>query len=657
MSKSASQTFKSESGKTIDLEFYEYHKYEHIDNLDSIKVYFRKLFLNDTMSENYNDTGDYENEYDDYEGDYDKTTFTSLLNYNFNSKKGFSKSIWSDLIKDNDDKYEIISESDSFDKDTNTHIFNALVSKPNAKQAIKRKIIFNTNSYTQLAALVEREYKNDDAFLEKTFNSYQFTALNKKSVFDDKIKLFIEDASNEKDTIRYSAINSVYQLKIGKKDFETVTNFIDTFNFKDSEINAAETLLIKIGKIEDSRVIPYLEKTYKKEGVKTGIQFGVLTALTNQKSKLAYKKIMDLLEYDLPISTNENEIATLFELFEKDLENSKELFPKIYQYYSIKEYNVPIIKFCNKLLESNLVNPKKLNSFKKIITTNAKLEYKRVLSWKEKNPKEENENSDKTIEDVINTVEKAENDAVEEVEEVEEDETEQDIVENAIDSLAISSSEIETTEAPVRDLINYINLMYAFQKDATFINLIEKIKKLEISQLNIELLRLDILNNRLSNAEIQKALNNLKTRYITIQLLITKNKAAVYNFISDEEIAKAAVYNFESLKEKDKITLSYKQVVKFKEKETLYYFFEIIRKVTKDEVEKKELYPIAFILENEKINPLAYKILNTKEINNEEVNLNKIYQSIITESLNEKHFRASFEKKKEEVENYRYDEF
>ena len=652
ISKAESKSFNSASGKSVDLEFYKYHKYDHIDNLDSVKVYFKKMALNENLYENNDDEVDYNEEYDDYD-DYDKITYTSLLNLNFNSKKGFSKSIWNDLVKDKEEKYEIISESSTFDKDTNTHFFNTIVSKPNATQAIKSKIIFTEDSYAELSTLVEREYKNDDDFIEKTFNSYLPIEKNTTSVFSDKIKLFIEDATNEKDTIRYSAMNSINELKIAKKDFETVTNFIDTFKFKDSEIDAAESLLLKIGKIEDSRVIPYLEKTYKKENVKTGIQFGVLNALTYQKSKLAYKQIMDLLEYDLPISTNEYDISSMFQLFEKDLENSKELFPKIYQYYSIKEYNEPIIKFCNKLLESNLVNPKKLSSFKKIITTNAKLEYKRVVSWKEKNPKEDVEDEDDSVEDQTVAVIEAATKAIEKEEDIEEEE----VVEIISDSVSRFSNDIETAEAPVKDLINYINLMYSFQKDEAFLTLIEKIKKLEISQLDIELLRLDILNNRLSSSEIETALNNLKTRYITIQLLLNKNKTALYNSISDEKIAESAVYNFESLKEKDKISLLYKQNVNTNNKETIYYFFEIIRKVAKDEVEKKELYPIAFVVENSKINPIAYKVLTTKDINDDDVNLNKIYQSIITESLNEKHFRATFEKVKELEENYLYDEY
>jgi len=100
----------------------------------------------------------------------------------------------------------------------------------------------------------------------------------------------MEDVRSEKDTIRYSAMNSVFQLKINKEDFDTVTDFIDSFQFKDSELNALEILIKKVGEIEDPRVIPYLEGLYKKDDAKTAVQISVLEALTHQKSKLAYKK-------------------------------------------------------------------------------------------------------------------------------------------------------------------------------------------------------------------------------------------------------------------------------------------------------------------------------------------------------------------------------
>jgi len=77
-------------------------------------------------------------------------------------------------MNDKEDRYEIISESTSYDKEKNVHVFEALVSRPKATQAIKYKVFFNEDSNTQLTALVDRNYKNDDSFIEKTFNSVVF---------------------------------------------------------------------------------------------------------------------------------------------------------------------------------------------------------------------------------------------------------------------------------------------------------------------------------------------------------------------------------------------------------------------------------------------------------------------------------------------------
>ncbi|CAD0006350.1 hypothetical protein FLACHUCJ7_02786 [Flavobacterium chungangense] len=57
------------------------------------------------------------------------------------------------------------------------------------------------------------------------------------------------------------------------------------------------------------------------------------------------------------------------------------------------------------------------------------------------------------------------------------------------------------------------------------------------------------------------------------------------------------------------------------------------------------MYTIAFINENKKINPLAFKAFNMIFINDED-DLEKKYEMIINEFLNVNHPRASFEKEK-----------
>jgi hypothetical protein len=66
-----------------------------------------------------------------------------------------------------------------------------------------------------------------------------------------------------------------------------IVNFVDTFQFR-TETNAIETLIEKIGRIEDSRVIPYLEKNIKT--TKTAIQISILTALAGQEIEIGLQE-------------------------------------------------------------------------------------------------------------------------------------------------------------------------------------------------------------------------------------------------------------------------------------------------------------------------------------------------------------------------------
>jgi len=546
----------------------------------------------------------FKNDYEeDYYGDEDYGNTNSLLKIELYGKKGFSKSLWDKILSDKKDNYELLSENTYFNKENDTYTIDATVSKPNAVQAIKYKAIYKNNTYYLLSTLVEKNYKKEDLFIEKAFNSLSLLKDIQNDAADDKVKLFIEDAKSEKDTIRYSALKSIHNLDITENDFENITNFICTFNFKENETDAITGLLEKLGEINDARVIPFLENYYKKESTKTDLQISILKSIALQKSKTGYKKINELLEYDLPISDNQYEITSLFYSFESDPENSKELFPEIFQYYSIKEYNKPIINFCNLLLEKKLISIKKIKAFKKIILTNTKLEYKRVASWNQKN--KINDDSEAMAE--------------------------------------ITDSYVEPTES-LADLINYTNLIYNYADDNTVKEIIKKIKKLDIPELNIELARLGIIHNKVSNSEIDAFLKDPKTQFATINLLLNQNKKEQINF-TDEEISKSAVINFQNLSKNDSIDLVEKRTIEKNNQEISFYFYEIKRKKTDFELEKKQLYAVAFINENQKINPLAFKAFNIISLN-EDDDLEKKYELVINEFLNENHPRASFEKEK-----------
>ena len=261
--------------------------------------------------------------------------------------------------------------------------------------------------------------------------------------------MFEEDLNSEHDSIRFSAIKSFDNLRIEESDFPKLKNLIENFEFRKEEMEFKGDLYESIGALKALEVIPFLEKAYKEEGVSTQTQFSILRALTFQKSKMAYKKIAELLEYDLPISDN-YVISGLFNLFTADIENSQVLYPNVLEYYSINEFHEPVVDFVTVLLNSEKVAAKKLKSYKKMLLTNAKLEYKRLASWKSED--ESSEDDDYNYRDENN--------------------------------------------APIDEFNSYLSLLYSFKSEKNVNDLFVKAENLDIDDLNVALAERELAKNK-----------------------------------------------------------------------------------------------------------------------------------------------------------------
>ena len=606
MAKKSDYDFKSQSGKTVSLEYIKFHEYESFKSIDSIKAFFKDYVLEIRDNLFHRNTYDYNlYGYDDYD-DYSNNK-TSVLNYSVYSKKGFGMSNWWQLFQYQKEPKIILEEKEKSEK--NTYTYEALVTTKNSSQAVKYKLLFDTNRYYILQTLVPKEYKNEDAFIEKAFNS--FTPLaheDANSIFETKVKRFIEDASSENDTLRKNTFSAIYKLNLLESDFDIIAAFIDTYDFKKSELYAKNNLIEALGSLKSDKVIPFLEKIYKKENTNSETQITILIALSNLNTKESYQKIMALLEYDLPLSDNKYDITNMFTNFSRNQENAKELFPGIFQFYSIKEYQNPLLEFCYELLEKDLIAVKKIKAYQKMILTNAKLEYKRVKSWKTNNILEEEE--------------KDPDDYYEEI-------------------------------APVEDIITFLNIIYKYPKDKNRAEFIAKVKDLNIEELNVELLRLNFINNTITSETIKKALNNPKTAFIMIQLLAHKNLP--YKMDNDS-IAKAALYNFYTINKTDSVSFIKKKVVDFHKEKICFYFYTVNEKESTSFT--KTIKTIAFFMNGKELNPTAYTTFYDRTIEEEEAIADKL-DVIIKESLDNTHFRASYEKEKDDNynTNYLYDDY
>lgn len=611
-------SFTNENGQKIEVNFYKYHKYESEKNIDSVKADFTRWFkrngLSDkeTTEEETIELANVEEMVETVSIDEEYTIAVEDYDYDFSSKdrKLFSSTWDKEIgftakIKGKNNKYQVISEDFKQDPSKKYYIYEALLSKPQAIQAIKYKVIFKDGLTYRIKTLVDKNYSKNNPFIERFYET--FTPLDSVldySVFESKLKIFIADARSENDTIRYSALKSVGRLSFEEEDLNELQQFINTFNFKADELEALGKLFEAIGEIKDPMVIPFLERNYKKDNLNPIVQLAILKGLTHQESKPAYKKVMELLEYDLPLSESKYEISSLFSHFNNDPKNSAELFPDIYQFYSIPEYHDPIVNLSSILFDKGLINPKKLSQYKKMVLTNAKLEYKRVAGWKAKNDSKENaRNADR-----------------------------------------------DTRVA--NDLKNYFQLIYPYKNEKDFNLLLSKIQAMDIDALNLEIAFLNLKKDNTLDKKTETALlNKPSTRFATYQMLYDKKQSSALESISEEDLAKAGVIYLDEIDtKKDSLVFLEKREISFEGKALTYFFFK--QKPSKsnsndyyDSYDSQEkLVSIAFVNgKNNKINPKAFYSGQVNEIIDED-KIEQLYKEIIDYSINGNRLRTSFGK-------------
>jgi hypothetical protein len=180
-----------------------------------------------------------------------------------------------------------------------------------------------------------------------------------------------------------------------------------------------------------------------------------------------------------------------------------------------------------------------------------------------------------------------------------------------------------------------------------------KIAKLKIPEITLELIRIGVLNNTLTEPDLNKYLVSNDYKFITLQLLINQNNDAIINRFSEEEIAKSAIYNFETITKKDKILFINSKEVTHNKLSTKFFFFEILKKGENKMPNEKLLCAVAFVSDGSKIDPSAYRYFNTitiDETNKREEEIDKI----ILKFENESRLRASFEKRNSDLNEFYY---
>jgi hypothetical protein len=612
-SKSQSYTFSSINGSKVDLFVYEYHPYESEKSVDSLFVRLNKRFISDA-----HDYLEESSEHDDFEFDLDffeegtelPPDLMQLIQMAPMADQGSSFysvtsagpviSSWDDILELKDKReYQLVNRNQYYDEGGDFHVFEATARRDGTLAEQKRKIVFKDGIRYTLTAAVPLNYQNDNKFVERLFQSFlPADTVLANSVFENKLNLFLTHVQSDNDSIRSSALNSLRFLDLDKSNLPEIEELLSVLEITNKDVQYIKTLLEKVAEIDDPTVMQFVIDTYNQDNVNTSLKISLLKGLAKQKNHEVYEKILELLDFYLPIPERRAEIETLFKVFGDNLEFSTGLIPNIFEYFPIEEYKNPILDFCKKLVESEHFDPESLEPFKQMLLTNANLEFRRVRSWA---------NNRRSQKESISG-----NDAL-----------------NA-----------------ARRLNTYLHLIHPFTQEQRFADWWKNVANLKIPETLLVMLNLELESNRLGETLANEMLEMPQTKFAAWVLLSAKAPQFKLPKVSERDMAQSAVLLIDNVDlEKQDLEFFKTKTHKHNDKTIKFFFYKCKDKETPSwQAEETILMSIGFVLDQQgNIIPRAFYSGLQKPIADEEKMDEYIFE-VIDYSLFENKMRATHEK-------------
>lgn len=233
----------------------------------------------------------------------------------------------------------------------------------------------------EIKAVVDTVQKSSD-FVTTFINNFtpKDTVIG-KSFLEDKTPLFF-DALRKNDSI---ALNGYRFLNFETKHLDSLTHYVTSFQFNDSQKKIQSYLIEEMGKLKSNRVTPFFTSFYEDSYNNSNAQTKILQAVASKANEKSVHTLLDLMSKDLPLVSNDYEINSIFKPYLDSLSLAKHLFPKILEYSAIEEYKAPIFSILARLQLHSHIKSNSYKKYKKQILNDAKIQLKRHLGKDSKN--------------------------------------------------------------------------------------------------------------------------------------------------------------------------------------------------------------------------------------------------------------------------------
>jgi uncharacterized protein YbaP (TraB family) len=271
----------------------------------------------------------------------------------------------------------------AYEKD-GLQILEADFTDTNSCRVIKTKFVLKHGVVYRLITTTDTVSKPSQ-FIANFFDNFKpMDTIIGVSIFDDKSKKFLKDIYCEDSLTKEFAFQSISNyIKFDEEDVDGLMKVITSYNFPEKHINVKKQLIVDLGKLDDKRILPFLVDLYPKVEDTAMYQIAILKALANQKTKKAYKEFTKLLDYDIPLSSDNWGINYIFYPFYDSVEISKEIYPEVLDYTFVKAYKEPVYNLLASMVRHDKIKGKKYKKHYKQILREAKIELKSQIAYEQ----------------------------------------------------------------------------------------------------------------------------------------------------------------------------------------------------------------------------------------------------------------------------------
>lgn len=290
------------------------------------------------------------------------------------------------LIKDNTMK---ISNEKRYTDSIHYH-FEALLTDTASSRGILIHYILQNGSYYKIKYVMDT-IEGPTPFYTHFMENFNISdSIIGKSPFDDKMRILLRETLSEDSTTLDRVVNVldryIYNTTdINETHYDSLMIAIKNNNFNDDHgLDPKATLIEQLGEFPKKEVIQYLKETFTTAQDTTTIQIAALNALTEMRTKesfLAYKK---LISEETPLPSSKYKLYSMFTDIEDTIELTKHLFPEFMELTIYPEYKDKVLGLLAHALDSNAIDVKVIESYKKRLIKEANDEVKRHLSGQEK---------------------------------------------------------------------------------------------------------------------------------------------------------------------------------------------------------------------------------------------------------------------------------